>query len=114
MSSALKRGLGLTDDIIAILVTNEVLQIAVPFVVHGSQDIHNLLPLLRVAKLDARLNHIAGELVLRVVDEIRRDQRDDPIAVLLSAMLDDMLSDIVAVLIANEVLSAAVQFLQNG
>lgn len=103
----------LTYHIVAVLVANQVLQITVPFVVHRSQDTHDLLSLLQVAKLDAGLDNIAGEFVLGIVDEIRSDERDDPVSVLLPAVLDDMLCDIIAILIADEVLRAPVKLLQN-
>lgn len=89
------------------------MQIAVPFIIHRGQDIHDLLSLFQVAKLDTRLDYVTGEFVLRVVDEVGRDERDDPVSILLSAMLDDMLCDVVAILIADEVLCATVELLKN-
>lgn len=103
----------LTNHIVAVLVANQVLQVALAFVVHRSQDSHDFLSLLQISKLDAGLDHIAGELVLRIIDEVRGDEGDDSVSVLLSAVLDDMLCDVVAILVADEVLRASVKLLQD-
>lgn len=67
------RKLALTNHIVAVLIAYQVLQVTVPFIIHRGQDVDNLLPLLGVPKLDTRLNHVTGELVLRVIDDVRCD-----------------------------------------
>ena len=102
------------DDIVAVLIPYQILQIAVPLLIHRRQDADDSLLLLKASEFDACLHHITGEFMLRIIDDIRRHQRDDPSPVFLTPVLNDVLSDIVAVLVTDEVLRAAVELLQNG
>lgn len=104
----------LTDHVVAVLVADQVLQIVVAFLIHRTQDIDNLLSLLRIPELDTCLNHIASEFVLGVVDDVRCDQRDDPGSVFVAPMFDDVLGNVVAVLITDEMLGASMKFLKDG
>ncbi len=103
-----------TDDVIAILIPDQRLQRAFPFVVEDRQDIDNLLPLRRGAELNALFDHVAGELVFGQVGEVPGDQRDDLGPVLLPAVFDDVLGHVIAVLIDDQRRRACVQFVQDG
>lgn len=101
----------LTDHIIAVLVPDQQRNRALPFVVQGRYSSNYLLPLLVGTKLDTLFNHIACELMPREIYKLRGDKGDDLCPVTLSAMLNDMLCDIVAELVDNQGGRASMQFL---
>jgi hypothetical protein len=72
---------------------------------------HDFPPLVVRSEHQALLNDIAGKLVLREVEQVCLDQTDDFRTIFRSAMFDDVLSDVVAVLIGDEVGTASVEFL---
>ena len=65
------------------------------------------------AELDALFDNIASELVLRVCQELGHDNDDHAVAILLLTILNDMLDDIVAELIRDEVGRACMEFTKN-
>lgn len=93
---------GLTDHIIAVLVSNQQRERTLPLIIHSRQCSDDLLSLVGRAELDALLNDIAGELVPRKVDQLRCHKRDDLCAVLFSSVLDDMLRNIITELVHDE------------
>ena len=52
--------------------------------------------------LDAFLNHVASKFVLREIGYLRYDQVDQLGAIFHSAMLDDVLSHVIAILVEDE------------
>jgi hypothetical protein len=72
-----------------------------------------LSPLVFSAVFNAFLDDIAGKFVFRIHKELRDYDRDNLWPVLLVSMYDYMLSNIVAILISNEMLRAGVELDQD-
>ena len=60
--------LTLTNHVIAVLITYQILQITVSSFVDSSKHVDDFLPLLCIPKFDAGLHHVACKLLLRVDD----------------------------------------------
>lgn len=104
----------LTDDIVAILVAHQAEQRALAPIVGGGQRRDDVVTLTLFSELDALFDHVAGKLVLRVSEELRHDDLDHARPVLLVAILNDMLDNIVSELVGDEIGSASMKFGQNG
>lgn len=92
----------LTDHIVAVLITHEADQGAVAALVDTRQRANHLPTLGLLAVFNALLDHIAGELVLGVSQELRHHHCDHARPVFIFTILDDMLDDIVAKLIRDQ------------
>lgn len=104
----------LTDDIVAILVTHQAEQRTLTPLVGRCQRGDDVVSLALLAELDTLLNHIAGELVLGVSKELRHHDLNHAGPILLLAVLNDMLDDVVSKLVGDEVGSASMKLSQNG
>lgn len=91
-----------TDHVIAVLVTYQILQVTVSFLIHSSQYFEDLVSLPCSPKPDASLDHITCEFVLGVDDDSRDDQRNDGNAILFAAVFNDMLRYIIAILVRDQ------------
>lgn len=103
----------LTDHVVAVLVLDQLLHWANSSLVHGANDFHDPTPLLVGAVLDALLYDVAGKLVPRVHNQLRRDDRDNLQPVLQPAVDDDVLGDIVSVLVDYQVLGTLMKLFQD-
>lgn len=92
----------LTYHIISILIFHHQLQGTGSVTVHHGDLGHDRSSLFVGSILNALLNNVGGELMLRKCQQLCSDNFDNLGSVIWSAMLDDMLSDIVAVLISDE------------
>lgn len=93
---------GRTNHVIAVLVTYQILQVTVSFLIHSSQYLEDLVSLLCSPKPDASLDHVTCEFVLGVDDDSRDDQRNDGSAIFFAAVFNDMLRYIIAILVRNQ------------
>ena len=102
----------LTDDIIAILISDEHLDRTLALIILQSQDLNNSFPFLFAPKLNALFNDVTCKLMFGECHEIEDDEIDDSPSILRSTMLNDVLRDIIAVLIVDEGLGASMKLLQ--
>lgn len=70
--------------------------------VHKRQRGHDPVPLFSRSEFDALLDNVAGKFVFGEISELGDDEGDEFRSVLLSSVLNDMLSHIVAKLIKDE------------
>ena len=103
-----------TNDIVAILITNQQRDRTLPLLNWCRYSGDDLLPLLFTTELDALFDHVTSELMSREIHQLRGHKRDNLCPVTFSAMFNDMLSDIVAELIHDQRCCASVQLLENG
>jgi hypothetical protein len=61
--------------------------------------------------LDTLLDDVTGKLVLRVSNDLSSDDGDDIMSVFGSAVLDEMLCNVVTELVDDEVRTAVMEFL---
>ena len=97
---------GLTDNIIAELVLDQVHEWILSSFIRRGRKSDNLRSLLVGSKFDALLHNIACILVFREHEQLSSDQCDYLDSVFWSSMFNDVLDDIVAVLIDDETWSA--------
>lgn len=84
------------------------LQSALCPLVRPHEGIDDGLFLLVCAELNTFLHDVASELMLRELHQLCRDQRDDLVAIFQSAVLNDVLRYVIAILIDNERCSAGI------
>ena len=108
-----KRRLGLTDNVVAVLISHQMLHGRISLFIQRAEGGHHFLPLLVASELDALLDDVAGELVLGVHDDMRRDDGNDLGSIFRPAMLDDVLRNVISVLIDDEIRSAGMQLFEQ-
>ena len=89
------------------------MQVRVALVVDDPHDLHDLLSMLIGSCPEAVLNHITGVLVLRVHQNFLDRQLDEFEAIFCASVIHDILNDIVAILIYDEVQCACVKFFND-
>ncbi len=94
--------MGRTDYVVAVLIANQKRERTLALIVDGSQCRDDLLSLVGRAELYALFDDITGELMPGEIHKLRCHKRDDLRAVLFSAVLDDMLRNIITELVHNE------------
>jgi len=92
----------LLDHVVAILITDQRQRRAFAFLINRSHGGHDFLPFFVRTELNALLDNVAGKFVLREVGKLAGHQRDELATVVICAMFNNMLGDIVAELIDNE------------
>lgn len=102
----------LTDDIIAILISDEHLDRTLALIIFQSQDVNDLFPFLLAPELNTLFNNIARKLMFGECHEVEDDEIDDSPSIFRPTMLNDVLRDIIAVLIVDEGLGASMKLLQ--
>ena len=102
----------LTDDIIAILISDEHLNRTLALLIFQSQDVNDLFPFLLAPELNTLFNNIARKLMFGECHEIEDDEIDNSPSIFRPTMLNDVLRDIIAVLIVDEGLGASMKLLQ--
>lgn len=92
----------LTDHIVAVLIPNQGLRRTFTLVVDYGQGGDDLIPFLLGSKLNALFDDVAGKLVLGKDGELRDDKANKLGSMLISTMLDNVLSHIIAKLVQDE------------
>lgn len=106
--------IGLTDNIVSILITHETKKRALTTVVWRGECGYDINTLVLSTELDALLDHITCEFVLRVCQQLAHDDVDHAGAIRLIAVLNDMLDDVISKLIRDQVGGAGVELSHDG
>ena len=102
----------LTDDIIAILISNKHLDRTLALIIFQSQDVNDLFPFLLAPELNTLFHNITCKLMFGECHEVEDDEIDNSPSIFRPTMFNDVLRDIVTVLIVDEGLGASMKLLQ--